>query len=48
MYRAKESEIFFFFLATPSTGKEFLGQGLNPHHSCNQSQSSDNAGFLTC
>ena len=27
---------------------EVLGQGLNLHHSCNQSYSSDNAGCLTC
>ena len=27
---------------------KFLGQGSNPHHSSNQSHSSDNARFLTC
>ena len=27
---------------------KFPGQGLNPHHRCNQSHSNDNTGSLTC
>ena len=38
--------IFFFFRCTRKMWK-FLGQRWNPYHSCNQSQSSDNAGSLT-
>ena len=38
----------FFFLLVGATTQLFPGQISNLHHSCNQSQSSDNARSLTC
>ena len=38
---------FFFFLATSAACVKFPGQGLNSHHSCHQSHSSDHTGSLT-
>ena len=42
---AAELMIFFFF-PTPGACKTAPGQGLNPHHNCDQSHSSDNAWSL--
>ena len=37
----------FFFFGRTHVMKKFPGQGMNPHHSSNQSLSSDKAGSLT-
>ena len=41
------SVLTFFFSSHTSDMWKFLGWGLNLHHSSNQSQCNDNAGFLT-
>ena len=39
--------LFFFLLGHTHSMWKFLGQGSNPHHSSDQSHSSDNARSLT-
>ena len=44
----KQTTDFFFFFAAPMACGSSWAQGLNKHHSYNQSHSNDNTTFLTC